>query len=148
MLYTVIALPNIVFPFFIGIIIDFIGVRVAFVTLTFSVIVFQTVVAFGGVTQNFHTMLIGRMLFGIAVESLCVAQTCFVSYWFLGKELAFAIGVATTLPELGNALNSIITPIVYEKTQKLGPPLFISVGICCFSFICACIAAYIDYKAD
>lgn len=85
MLYTVIALPNIVFPFFIGIIIDFIGIRVAFVVLTFSVIVFQTVVAIGAATASFHTMLIGRMFFGIAVESLSVAQTCFVSYWFLGK---------------------------------------------------------------
>lgn len=67
MLYTIIALPNIVFPFFVGIVIDFIGVRVAFVVLTFGVIVFQTVVAIGGVTHNFQTMLIGRMFFGIAV---------------------------------------------------------------------------------
>jgi hypothetical protein len=49
---------------------------------------------------------------------------------------------------LGNALNSLITPAVYEKTHNLGTPLFISVGICCISFICACIASYIDYKAD
>lgn len=85
MLYTVIALPNIIFPFFIGIIIDFIGIRVAFVVLTFSVIVFQSVVAIGAATASFQTILIGRMFFGIAVESLSVAQTCFVSYWFLGK---------------------------------------------------------------
>lgn len=66
MLYTVIALPNIIFPFFCGIIIDFIGVRIAFVSLTFAVIVFQAVVAIGGATHSFHTMLIGRMLFGLA----------------------------------------------------------------------------------
>ncbi len=53
MLYTIIALPNIIFPFFIGIIIDYIGVRVAFVVLTFGVIIFQTVVAIGGVTHSF-----------------------------------------------------------------------------------------------
>jgi hypothetical protein len=62
--------------------------------------------------------------------------------------LAFSIGLATTLPELGNALNSLITPIVYDSTKKLGPPLFISVGICFISFCCACIAVYIDKKAD
>lgn len=67
MLYTVIALPNIVFPFFIGIIIDFIGIRVAFITLTFAVIVFQSVVAIGGATQSFQTMLIGRLLLGIGI---------------------------------------------------------------------------------
>jgi MFS family permease len=67
MLYTVIALPNIVFPFFIGIIIDFIGIRIAFVVLTFCVIVFQSMVAIGAATGSFQTMLIGRMFFGIAI---------------------------------------------------------------------------------
>lgn len=85
MLYTIIALPNIFFPFFVGLVIDFLGIRAAFVTLTFGVAVFQAVVAFGAYHRSFQIMLIGRMMFGIGVESLCVAQTCFVSYWFLGK---------------------------------------------------------------
>ena len=67
MLYTVIALPNIIFPFFIGVIIDFIGIRVAFVSLTFAVIVFQCIVAIGASTLSFKTMLIGRMLLGIGI---------------------------------------------------------------------------------
>jgi hypothetical protein len=67
MLYTIIALPNIVFPFFIGIIIDYVGIRIAFVSLTFGVIVFQTVIAIGGSMLSYQTMLLGRMFFGIAV---------------------------------------------------------------------------------
>lgn len=53
MLYTIIALPNIIFPFFVGIIIDYLGIRIAFVSLTFGVVVFQTIVAFGGVSKSF-----------------------------------------------------------------------------------------------
>jgi hypothetical protein len=53
MLYTIIALPNIIFPFFIGIIIDYIGIRIAFVLLTFAVIVFQTVIAIGAMVKNY-----------------------------------------------------------------------------------------------
>jgi nitrate/nitrite transporter NarK len=148
MLYTIIALPNIFFPFFVGIIIDFLGIRIALIALTLGVVLFQTVVAIGVEARSYHTMLAGRMLFGICAESLGVVQACFVSYWFLGKELAFAIGLATTLPELGNALNSYVTPLVYEKTQSLSAPLFISVGICLLSFGCACVAALIDRHAD
>lgn len=148
MLYTIIALPNIFFPFFVGVIIDYLGIRIAFISLTLGVVIFQTIVAFGGVFKSFQMMLIGRMFFGIAIESLNVAQTCFVSYWFLGKQLAFSIGLATTLPQLGNALNSLVTPILYENTHSLGAPLFVSVGICCVSFGCACAAAYIDKQAD
>ena len=93
-------------------------------------------------------MLIGRMLFGIAMESIAVTSTCFVSYWFLGKELAFSIGLVTTLPELGSALNSVITPLIYENTQSLGAPLLTSVGLCFIGFLSACGAAYIDKIAD
>lgn len=66
----------------------------------------------------------------------------------MGKELAFALGLAITIPELGNALNSYLTPIIYEKTQSLGPPLFTSVGVTSISFLCAIFAAYLDKKAD
>lgn len=67
MLYTIIALPNIFFPFFVGLIIDFLGIRIAFVSLTFGVAVFQSMVAIGAAQKGFQTMLIGRMLFGIGV---------------------------------------------------------------------------------
>lgn len=76
------------------------------------------------------------------------AQASFVSFWFVGKELAFALGLAITIPELGNALNSYVTPIIYEESGNLGTPLFTSVGICSFSFLCAVAAAYLDKKAD
>lgn len=98
MLYTVIALPNIICPFFIGIIIDIIGIKIAAIGLTFAVVILQIVVAQGAVNKSYNTMIIGRLLFGIAMEGLNVVQTCFVSYWFLGKELAFALGIATTIP--------------------------------------------------
>jgi hypothetical protein len=59
-----------------------------------------------------------------------------------------ALGLAITVPELGNALNSVVTPIIYEKAQSLGPPLFTSVGVCSFSFLCAVSAALLDKYAD
>lgn len=62
--------------------------------------------------------------------------------------MAFSIGIATTLPELGNAINSLVTPLIYEHTKNLAAPFYVSVGICCLSFFCACGAAYIDWKAD
>jgi hypothetical protein len=62
--------------------------------------------------------------------------------------LAFALGIAITIPELGNALNSYLTPIIFENNNNLGLPLFLSVGICVLSFVCAIWAAYFDKMAD
>lgn len=148
MLYTIFALPNIVSTVVLGYLIDYIGVRTGLITLMVSVTLFQSIIALGGAYESYATMLIGRMLFGIASESLVTAQACFVSFWFAGKELAFALGLAITLPELGNALNSYLSPIIYEKDHNLGAPLFVSVGICCVSSLCAIWAVYLDMKAS
>lgn len=59
-----------------------------------------------------------------------------------------ALGIAVTFPELGNALNSYLTPIIYENSQSLGTPLLVSVFICILGVACALTAAYIDKKAD
>jgi hypothetical protein len=53
MLYTIIALPNLIIPFFIGYFIDFMGAKIALVSLTFGVMIFQSVVAMGGVNKSF-----------------------------------------------------------------------------------------------
>jgi hypothetical protein len=53
MLYTIIALPNIFIPFFIGFFIDYMGVKIALVALTFGVMIFQTVIALGGANQSY-----------------------------------------------------------------------------------------------
>jgi hypothetical protein len=60
-----------------------------------------------------------------------------------------ALGIAITIPELGNALNSYLTPIIFENNNNsLGLPLFLSVGICFISFVCAIWVAYFDKMAD
>lgn len=93
-------------------------------------------------------MLIGRALFGIASENLIIAQNTFMSFWFKGKELSTAIGIITTVPELGSALNSFLSPLIYDKTQSLAMPLFTSVYFCIFSFLCAIGLVYLDKHAE
>lgn len=66
MLYTIFALPNIFATFIIGYLIDFFGVRKGIIVLSFGVVIFQVIVAAGGASKSYVTMLIGRMLFGIA----------------------------------------------------------------------------------
>jgi len=68
-----------------------------------------------------------------------------VSFWFKGKELAFALGIAIKFPELGNALNSWLTPQIVPGT--LGTPLLVSVFFCLISLGCAFLAVYYDKKA-
>lgn len=85
LLYTIFAFPNIFATFFLGFLIDFMGVRIGLVALAIGVVVFQLVIAIGGYAYSYTTILIGRMLFGLASESLITAQASMVSFWFKGK---------------------------------------------------------------
>jgi MFS family permease len=84
-LYTIFAFPNIFATFIIGFLIDFIGVRIGLISLAAGVALFQLVIAIGGYAYSYTTILIGRMLFGLASESLITAQASMVSFWFKGK---------------------------------------------------------------
>jgi MFS family permease len=85
LLYTIFAFPNIFATFFIGFLIDYLGVRIGLITLTVGITVFQLSIAIGGYAESYTTILIGRMLFGLASESLITAQASMVSFWFKGK---------------------------------------------------------------
>lgn len=98
MLYTIVAIPNIVFAICVGLLIDYFGVRVSFLLLTAGMPLFQLIVAFGATYANYHAMLLGRFLFGLIFQSIDIAVSCYVVTWFIGKELGLALGLATTLP--------------------------------------------------
>jgi hypothetical protein len=59
-----------------------------------------------------------------------------------------AIGIIMTVPELGSAFNSLLSPILYASSGSLTLPLFVSVGICGFSLLCAITLVLLDKKAD
>lgn len=51
-----------------------------------------------------------------------------------------------TVPELASAANSFFTPMLYEYFNGLTYPLFFSVILCVFSFICAAILCFLDKR--
>lgn len=53
-----------------------------------------------------------------------------------------------TVPELASALNSFVSPMIYEYTGNLFYPLTFSVLICILSLISALVLIVIDRKAD
>ncbi len=87
--------------------------RLGIVILSFAIVVCQLIFAIGGQVGSYSMMLTGRVLFGIASRSLFIPQASLISFWFKGRELSFALGIGITFPELGNALNSYLTPLIY-----------------------------------
>jgi nitrate/nitrite transporter NarK len=89
-------------------------------------------------------------------------QVAFITDWFVGKNLNFALGVTSSLPLLGEIINAYVSPKLYEKhvdspeTKCLTPLCFKGYGstfyvglflvITCFILVLVVIA--IDYVAQ
>ena len=143
LLYTVYSIPNMVLPFFGGVMLDAIGMRFGLLLFTSVLTVGQFIFALGGQKQKFWLMLLGRVVFGLGGESMSVAQSSIVSNWFKGKELAFALGLNISVSRLGSVWNSNTVPENYED-HGLGYALYFGFGICVFSLLNAFGMAALD----
>jgi MFS family permease len=146
--YSLYALPNVVTLLIIGYLCDRFGVRLSLISLSAGVAFCQLIIAIGGYIKSYPLILVGRILFGIASEALFIPHASMISLWFQGTEQAFALGIGITFPELGNAFNSFMTPLIFEHSQNLGNPLLFSFGLCLVGLLMACLAAYLDKRAD
>lgn len=73
LLYTVYSLPNIILPFFGGVLIDKIGARTAILLFSTIIMIGQLVCVWGASNLSFWTLITGRVIFGMGSESLNVS---------------------------------------------------------------------------
>jgi MFS family permease len=82
LLYSLYAFPNIIIPLIGGILIDKIGARVVLIITSTFCVLGQAIFGFGGYSNLFSIMLVGRIIFGIGGEVLHASQNTLISNWF------------------------------------------------------------------
>ncbi|KAJ0411052.1 hypothetical protein ATCC90586_003654 [Pythium insidiosum] len=147
MLYTVYSVPNILLPFFGGVLVDRYGARVMLVVFSVAILVGQVVFASGCSLASFNLMLVGRVLFGFGGESLGVAQGTLVASWFKNSELALALGINLSVARLGSVFNNELSPVIAEHLN-VSSALWVGVGMCVASLSAVLLVIPLDRKAD
>jgi len=87
---------------------------------------------------------------------MSVAQSAIVAKWFKGKELSMAMGFNLSISRLGSVINGFVVPQIYndDNHDKLGIALFVGLGVCIFSLVCAILLSnqtlkcYMHYSID
>ena len=101
------------------------------------------------ISNNYYfLMIIGRAILGISSNSLSVSQSAIVAKWFREKELAFAFGLTLSIGRIGSAVNSALTPRIYESTQKIWAPCLFGGGVCIFALLCGLLLSFMDKISD
>lgn len=151
LLYAVYSWPNVILPFFGGIISDKLGVRL-------TCVIFMILITIGtGITSwgcsmppsdtSWYIMWVGRTIFGFGGESLSVAASAMVAQWFSGKELAFALGVNLALARIGSVINDAVSVQVATHFPVYWS-FWVGTIVCVLSTLSAIITYYIDMQAE
>ena len=82
LLYILYSLPNVVICIFGGALIDKFKARTILIITIIILAAGQTVFTFGGFKNIFWIMLTGRIIFGVASETLTASENTLISNWF------------------------------------------------------------------
>lgn len=156
--YSWYSWPNVILCFFGGFLIDRVfGVRMGAIIFSLFVTAGQVLFAAGALVNHVWLMNVGRFVFGIGGESLCVAQNTYAVKWFQGKELNMVFGLQLSFSRVGSTVNMNIMQPIYQwitgfgfknDYTDLGVVLMIGAIMCVFSLFCALALSFFDKRAD
>ena len=146
LLYTVYSVPNVVLPLFGGSVVDRHGGPRCMAAFAATVCLGSAVLGAGVASKSWAAMYLGRFVFGLGAESMCVAQSTVVSEWFEGREVAFAMGVGLAVSRLGSIWNNVSSP---KTANSRGVPAAFWAGtlLTFLSVVLSLLIAVVDKRA-
>ena len=71
-----------------------------------------------------------------------------MAQWFRDKEMSLAIGLCISVPKVGSAVNSLISPLVIERGGTVAISMMVGMGFLAFSYLCGLFLIYMDRESD
>eukprot|EP01084_Bolivina_argentea_P009982 18627_1 len=116
-LYSIYSLPNIILPFFGGLLCDKIGAQYSLLLFLSLTTIGQLIFSLSLLHNNklsYPLMLIGRCISGIGGESVPVAKSSLLSTYFIENHITFAMGITLSMGRIGSSLNDYLTLKLYN----------------------------------
>ena len=85
-----------------------------------------------------------RFFVGLGSKNVSVARTTYSSDWFIGRELAFSLGLAVGVSRIGVITAVSVFPLVYKWTMSLPYSFWFAHIFVLFSTICGLVAILLD----
>lgn len=147
LLYTLYAAPNVILPFFGGVFVDKLGVRLSLLVFCSLITLGQLLFCMGVTIKSWPLIFIGRLVFGFGGESFTVANSVLLAEWFKGRELAFAFGINLSVAKLGSVFNNMASPALTNSAGLLFA-LWFGTILCGFSLLCVVATMPLDKAMD
>lgn len=136
LLYSVYSFPNMILPLFGGALVDKFGADISLLCFLSLCTVGQFLFAFAGSIGSYPLMLVARVIFGLGGESICVAESALLAVYFVGTEVAFAMGLNLSLARAGSSLNDYVSLKVYNINGSIPEALWVGFILLCICKAC------------
>jgi len=133
LLYSLYSMPNIVLPFFGGILIMKYGIRTMYMVFGVLILIGQFIFSIGCQYYSMNIMLLGRIIFGLGGECINICQNAMIVKWFFKSELALPLGLALSVSRLGSVLNDVASPKMINHVLIINFPNLFSYKLLCLS---------------
>ena len=109
----------------------------------------QTVLSFGVQFRMFWLMVAGRVVFGMGLGSICVAQNTISNTYFKGADLATAFAATLTVSRIGSVLNFFLSTYIYTWFgSRLSYVFWWGTAMTAVSVVCAIIFFFLDRSVE
>jgi len=113
LLYLVYAWTNCAMVLFAGALLDRTSNRQCALIFTTVSCVGQATLSLGVHLHLFWLMIVGRVIFGLGLGSICVSQNCISNAYFRGADLATSFACTLTISRIGSVLNFFLSTYIY-----------------------------------
>lgn len=147
MLYSVYAFPNIIIP----IIFQWFSTSDSnqiLELLCYIVIFGHLIYTIGVYNGQFLLMILGRFIYGIGGESCSVVLNKLISKEFANSNIAFALGMFSSISRLGSILNFSSSPMIAEHIHHIIPCGIGFVLSLISLFCCKCLNYNISHSSE
>lgn len=146
-LSSVYSWPNVILPLFGGMAIDIFGVRIAALVFTCLVTLGSLLFTLGLSMESTTMLIVARVVFGLGGESQNVSSLAFITKWFRGKELAFAVAIDIAVSRLGSVA-TFDTQGVLAKQWDVTSASAVGSAVCLLSLVSGVFCVWVDWWGD
>lgn len=141
LLYSVSFMPNLICSPLMGYFIEIAGLQISMMVFTVVLYFGQLLITIGIFRQEFWWIVIGRGIYGIGGEGICILQPTLNEYWFSGRMLSISNGLSETSDFAALMLGNYFVPKIFLSTRSIRQ-VFVFMNLLAGANILICIWYY------
>ncbi|KAJ1674624.1 hypothetical protein EV182_002896 [Spiromyces aspiralis] len=134
-LQSTVSIVNTVIPLLSGMFIDTFGTAAGSIIATVLITIGNAIIAFSTHQRSFHTMVAGKILYGLGSGAIVTIQETILGHWFKGQSLSITLALQISTSRLASFLSMGTALPIARHFDFFGAAFWASTVVCTFSML-------------